>query len=209
MKRTLGLAALALVAALTVAGCGGNDTSTGSTTSSSSSSSSSAFNDADVTFAQSMIPHHQQAVQMAKMAKTNASSPEVKQLAEKIEAAQGPEIDTMTGWLKDWGKKAPSGSESDDMGGMDHDSDDDRDSMGSGDMPGMMSGADMKKMMGASGAGFDRMFLTMMIEHHTGAIEMAKAEQANGKSTDALALAKKIEADQTAEIAQMKQLLKS
>ena len=207
MKRTLSLAALALAAALTVAGCGGTDT--GSTTSSSSSSSSSsAFNDADVTFAQSMIPHHQQAVQMAKMAKTNASSPEVKQLAEKIEAAQGPEIDTMTGWLKDWGKKAPSGSMSD-MGGMNHDSDDDMGSMGSGDMPGMMSGADMKKMMGASGAGFDRMFLTMMTEHHTGAIKMAKTEQANGKSADAVALAKKIEADQTAEIAQMKQLLKS
>jgi uncharacterized protein (DUF305 family) len=161
-----------------------------------------------VTFAQSMIPHHQQAVQMAKMAVTNASSPEVKQLAEKIEPAQGPEIDTMTGWLKDWGKKAPSGSEGG-MGGTDHDSDDDTGSMGSGDMPGMMSGTEMKKMMGASGAGFDRMFLTMMTEHHTGAIKMAKTEQANGKSADAVALAKKIEADQTAEIAQMKQLLKS
>lgn len=205
MKRTLSLVALALAAALTIAGCGSNDTSTSSTTSSSSSSS---FNDADVTFAQSMIPHHQQAVQMAKMAKMNASSPEVKQLAEKIEAAQGPEIDTMTGWLKEWGKKVPSGSGSG-MGGMDHDSDDDMGSMGSGDMPGMMSGADMKKMMGASGASFDRMFLTMMTEHHTGAIKMAKTEQANGKSADAVALAKKIEADQTAEITQMKQLLKS
>ena len=207
MKRLLSSLTLALVAALTLAGCGGKDDST-SSTSSATNSSSSDFNDADVTFAQSMIPHHQQAVQMAKMAKTNASSPEVKQLAEKIEAAQGPEIDTMTGWLKDWGKKAPSGSMSD-MGGMNHDSDDDMGSMGSGDMPGMMSGADMKKMMGASGAGFDSMFLTMMTEHHTGAIKMARTEQANGKSADAVALAEKVEADQTAEIAQMKQLLKS
>jgi uncharacterized protein (DUF305 family) len=204
MTRTLSLVALALAATLTVAGCGSNDISTSSATSSSTSSSSSDFNDADVTFAQSMIPHHEQAVQMAKMAVTNASSPEVKQLAEKIEAAQGPEIETMTGWLKDWGKKLRSGADSD-MGGMDHD----MVSTGSGDMPGMMSGAEMKKLNTATGAGFNSMFLTMMIEHHTGAIEMAKTEQANGKSADAVALAKKIEADQTAEIAQMKQLLKS
>jgi uncharacterized protein (DUF305 family) len=201
MKRLFTLFTLALVAALTLAGCGGNDETTSSA---SSSSSSSNFNDADVTFAQSMIPHHQQAVQMAKMATMKASSPEVKQLADKIEAAQGPEIDTMTGWLKDWGKKVPSGS----MSGMDHDMDD-MDSTGSGDMPGMMTDADMKKLDGARGAGFDRMFLTMMTEHHTGAIEMAKTEQTDGKNADAVALAKKIEADQTAEIAEMKQLLKS
>jgi uncharacterized protein (DUF305 family) len=203
MKRLFTFFTLALVAALTLAGCGSNDDTT-SSASNSSSSSSSNFNDADVTFAQSMIPHHQQAVEMAKMATTVASSPEVKQLAEKVEAAQGPEIETMTGWLKDWGKKVPAGS-----GGMDHGSDHDMDSMGSGDMPGMMTDADMKKLDGASEAEFDRMFLTMMTEHHTGAIEMAKTEQANGKNADAVALAKKIEADQTAEIAEMKHLLKS
>lgn len=192
MKRRLSSMALALVAALTVAGCGGNDSS-GTT----SSSSSSDWNDADVTFAQSMIPHHQQAVQMATMAKSNASSPGVKRLAEKIEAAQGPEITTMTGWLKDWGKEVPSESTS----GMD--------SMGSGAKPGMMSEAAMKKLRTASGAGFDELFLTMMIEHHSGAIEMAKTEQANGKSTDAVALAETIEADQTAEIAEMERQLRS
>ena len=131
----------------------------------------------------------------------NASSPEVKQLAEKVEAAQGFEIETMTGWRKDWDKKVPSGSS-----GMDHGSDHDMDSMGSGDMPEMITDVDMKKLGGASGASFDRMFLTMMTEHHTGAIEMAKTEQADGKNGDALALAKKIEANQTAE---MQQLLKS
>jgi uncharacterized protein (DUF305 family) len=195
--------ALALVAALTLAGCGGNDTST--STSTASSSSSSSFNDADVTFAQSMIPHHQQAVQMAKMAAMKSSRPEVKEIAGKIESAQGPEIETMTGWLKDWGKKVPSGS----MSGMDHGSNHDMDSMGSEDMPGMMNDADMKKLDSASGASFDRMFLTMMTEHHTGAIEMAKTEQTDGKNPDAVALAKKIEADQTAEITQIKQLLAS
>jgi uncharacterized protein (DUF305 family) len=202
MKRLISSLTLALVAALTLAGCGGNDATTGSNSSTTSSSRSPTFNGADVTFAQSMIPHHQQAVQMAKMATTMASSPEVKQLAEKVEAAQGPEIKTMSGWLKDWGQKVPSDSQS----GMDHG----MDSMDSDDMPGMMSDTDMHKLDAAGGgARFDRMFLTMMIEHHTGAIEMAKTEQSEGKSAAALALAKKIQADQTGEIAQMKQMLTS
>lgn len=189
MKRLLSATTIAVVAALTLAGCGSTSTS----------SSASTFNDADVTFAQSMIPHHQQAVQMAQMAKTHASTTEVKQLADKIEAAQGPEIATMTGWLKAWGKPLPSGSDMSghDMGSM------------SGDMPGMMSDGEMKKLDVATGAEFDQMFLTMMIKHHTGAIEMAKTEQSDGKNPDAVALAKEIEADQTAEITRMKDLLES
>lgn len=190
MKRIISFIALALVAALALAACGGS-------TSSSGSGGSSDFNKADVTFTQSMIPHHRQAVQMAKMATMHASTPGVKNLADKVEAAQGPEIKTMTGWLTDWGKKVPSDSESgmSGTGGM--------------SMPGMMSNADMKRLGTATGAGFDRMFLTMMISHHTGAVEMAKSEQTDGKNADAVALAKKIEADQTAEITQMKRLLKS
>ena len=73
----------------------------------------------------------------------------------------------------------------------------------------MMSDDDMRTLEGSSGAMFDRMFLTMMIEHHTGAIEMAKTEKSDGENSDAVALAKKIEADQTAELATMKDLLKS
>jgi uncharacterized protein (DUF305 family) len=204
MKRLISTLTLVLSAALTLAGCGGDDSSTGGTnsaSSSSSSSSSSDFNDADVTFAQSMIPHHQQAVQMAQMARANGSSPGVKRLAEKVEAAQGPEIDTMKGWLEDWGKKVPSTS----MSGMDHGSG----SMGSDDMPGMMSDADMTMLDGKTGAGFDRMFLTMMIEHHTGAIQMARTEQSGGKNADAVALANQIQADQTAELTRMRRLLTS
>jgi len=72
-----------------------------------------------------------------------------------------------------------------------------------------MTDTDLKKLMGARGAGFNRMFLTKMIKHHTGAIEIAKIEQSDGKNADAVALARKIEADQTTEIAQMRQLLKS
>ena len=184
-----GVFALALVAAMALAACGhdvGSDSSSGSD-----------VNDADVTFAQSMIPHHEQAVEMAKMAELQASSTEVRDLAARIEAAQGPEIATMSGWLEAWGKDVPSG---DRMGGMDH---------GSDGMPGMMDADDMALLHSSTGAGFDRMFLTMMIEHHEGAIEMAKTEQSDGKHPDAIDLAEKIEADQTAEIAVMQDLLKS
>ncbi len=187
MQRLFSTLALALVAALTLAACGSTD---------SSSSSSSQVNNADVTFAQSMIPHHRQAVQMAKMAKMHASTTQVKTLADKTQVAQGPEIETMTGWLQQWGKKGPSGSMSG-MSGMD---------MGS--MPGMMSDQETKRLGSATGATFDRMWLTMMIRHHTGAVAMARTEQATGKNADAVALARKIEAAQTAEIAQMKTLLR-
>jgi uncharacterized protein (DUF305 family) len=62
------------------------------------------FNDADVTFAQQMIAHHQQAVQMSQMVQARSQNPQVKELASRIEAAQQPEIETMTGWLQSWGK---------------------------------------------------------------------------------------------------------
>ena len=194
MKRLFSVLAMA-VAAFALAACGNNTDTAGG-----GSSSRSNFNDADVTFAQSMIPHHEQAVVMAKMAKSHASSAEVKDLAAKIEAAQGPEIKMMSGWLKAWGEDASSGS------GMTHGM---GGGMGGSGMPGMMGDDDMMSLDSSDGAGFDRMFLTMMIEHHEGAIEMAKKEQVDGKNQDAVALAKKIESDQTAEIAVMKDLLKS
>lgn len=185
MKRLFSSITLALVAVLALSACG---SSTGS-----SGSSSSDFNKADVTFTQSMIPHHEQAVQMSKMAKLHASTPAVKDLADKIESAQGPEIATMKGWLKEWGKSESSGNS---MNGMDS-------------MPGMMSDGEMSALAKATGATFDKMFLTMMIGHHTGAIEMAKTEQSKGKNAHAKALAKKIEAAQTTEIAEMKKMLTS
>ena len=84
---------------------------------SASAQPSATFNDADVMFAQMMIPHHEQAVEMADLAATRASDPEVKELATKIKAAQDPEIQTMKGWLtghrrhrlRDGGRRAPGG----------------------------------------------------------------------------------------------------
>jgi uncharacterized protein (DUF305 family) len=190
MKKTLALAAALLAAALTLSACSNNG----------ATDSADPFNDADVSFATDMIPHHRQAVQMAEMAADHAGSPAVKQLADEIAAAQGPEIDKMTGWLEAWGQEPPADS-------MDHDD------MGHGDetggMAGMMDAETMDKLEQATGDEFDQLFLTSMIEHHEGATEMARAEQANGENPDALALARQVEKDQQAEITKMKAMLGS
>lgn len=173
----------------------GHSASSDASDTASSSDASAKFNDTDVMFAQMMIPHHEQAVEMAKLAATRAGSSEVKALASKIEGAQGPEITTMKGWLKDW--NAPSDGSS--MGGMDH----------SGhDMEGMMSDSEMSDLESKSGDAFDQVFLSMMIEHHSGALGMAKSEIADGENPEAIALAKTIESTQQAEIKQMEALLK-
>jgi len=186
MRKLPALAAVSVAAVLALTGCGGADEN---------SQTAPQFNDADVTFAQQMIPHHRQAIEMAKLAETRSDDPEVKKLANDIEMAQDPEIQTMTGWLEAWGKDVPVG-----MSGGGH---------GGAGMHGMMSAADMTSLEGAAGAVFDRTFLQMMIEHHEGAIQMARTEQANGKNADAIALAKQIETAQTAEIRVMRQLLGS
>ncbi|NIK58556.1 DUF305 domain-containing protein [Kribbella shirazensis] len=148
-------------------------------------------NDADVTFATAMIPHHQQAVTMADVALRQASNATVKQLATAIKAAQDPEIKQMSGWLTAWGEMVPTP-------GMGH-------SMASGE--GMMTEEEMTALGKAGGAAFDRMWVQMMIKHHQGAVAMAKTEQATGQSPTVIALAKTIETAQTAEIATMQKLL--
>lgn len=192
MRKTLAAIALLATAGLTLTACGDDPDSD-----TQGADSTSAFNEADVTFAQQMIPHHEQAVEMAQMAQGRAESEDVLSLAEGIEAAQGPEIETLTGWLETWGEDVPAS-------GMDHGD------MGHGSpdaMPGMMDEGQMNELMAASGADWDRMFLEMMIEHHEGAIEMAKVEVEQGENPDAVALAEKIISDQQAEITQMKDLL--
>jgi uncharacterized protein (DUF305 family) len=197
------VAALALVAL--AAGCGdhaANDGGhTGGSPAAGGSPSTTVYNQADVAFAQGMIPHHQQAVQMAELAPSRANDPQVKDLAAKIEAAQAPEIEQLTAWLTEWGVPLPSAA----AGGPDaHDG-----AHGStaGGMPGMMTDQDMTALEAASGNHFDRMFLEMMIRHHEGAVEMATTEQQQGRYPAAKALAEKIKADQTAEIGQMRSLL--
>ncbi|MEH0844791.1 DUF305 domain-containing protein [Micromonospora sp. CPCC 205711] len=215
MKRTIlhrtALAGAALSALLVTAACGGGDDMAGmdhansSPSTGASSAATGTFNDADVMFAQMMIPHHQQAVEMAGLAPSRAKDPELKDLAAKIKAAQDPEITTMKGWLTAWGRPAspPSGHN---MPGMSASPGHDMPGMNS-DMPGMMSDQEMADLTAAKGTDFDKKFAEMMIAHHNGAIEMAKTEQANGSNPDAKALAAKIAADQAAEVQTLQKIL--
>lgn len=139
-------------------------------------------------FAQMMIPHHQQAIEMADLALANPStSADVKGLAEQIKAAQDPEIRTMNGWLRQWG--APT------TASMNH---------GTG---GMMSGEDMASLEAATGSEFNRMWLQMMIEHHRGAVTMAQDVMSTTETPDVKRLAESVVEGQNKEIATMQGLL--
>ncbi|MFC5676595.1 DUF305 domain-containing protein [Aeromicrobium endophyticum] len=151
------------------------------------SSSGADHNDADVAFAQQMVPHHQQAVEMADLAKGADASADVTALAAQIRTAQAPEIAIMKEWLDDWDASTSHGGH--DMG------------------DGMMSDADMTELGTLAGTAFDRAWLTMMIAHHEGAVTMARTELANGKDADAKKLAQAIVDSQEKEIATMKGLL--
>ncbi|KRD21008.1 MULTISPECIES: DUF305 domain-containing protein [unclassified Streptomyces] len=203
------VSAATVAAALLLAACGGGDSSGGggSTAAPGSTSSSAgagvtaaAHNAQDVSFAQGMIPHHRQALEMARLAAGRASSARVEDLASRIEKAQEPEIRTMSGWLTSWGEDVPESSDStaESMPGMDH--------SGSA-MPGMMDGSDMAALAKASGKDFDSMFLAMMVDHHQGAVDMATTEKSKGVYAPATSLAGDIVAAQTAEIAEMNKLL--
>lgn len=211
VKRNIVIAAVA-AAALVAGGCSSDDDSDGtsgmdmgsdsseSTTTSAETSeipSDAEFNQADVDFAQGMIPHHAQAIEMADMAIAQSDSAEVTDLAERIHAAQDPEIEQLTTWLEDWGQDVPDREMS-----MDHD-------MGDMSMDGMMTQDQMGEMAAATGAEFDRMFLEMMIVHHEGAVSMAEDEVANGKYEPAIEMAQSIIDGQSAEIDEMNQLLQS
>jgi uncharacterized protein (DUF305 family) len=226
MRKSVRLGALAGAAALslTLAACGGGGSMAGmdhnASTSSSASTAASVdpkHNAADVSFAQNMIVHHQGAIAMAKLATSQASTQPVKDLASRIEGAQAPEIQQMTAWLDAWGQPLSTGQSMDDMGGMSGMSSSSGSmssgSMSSGSMSsgadGMMTDQQMTQLKAASGKNFDRMFLEMMTTHHQGAISMAKAEQANGSNPQAIALAKSIEQSQTAEVADMSQMLQN
>jgi len=168
------------------------------------SHASSSASTADVSFAQLMIPHHQQAVQMADMAITSASSPDVQKLAEQIKGAQGPEISTMQSWLTAWRADDhmegmdPSAPVNGDMGGMD---------MGGMSAYGMMTQEDMEKLSNATGTDFDRMWLQMMIAHHQGAVTMAQQVLDTTTNPEVQKLAQAVVDGQTQEIDAMQKLL--
>lgn len=200
--------ALLTVGALSfgLAACGDDSDSGGNASDEQTASNGAVFNSADVTFATDMIPHHAQAIEMVTLTDTRTLDPEVEQLADSIREAQAPEVETMVDWLTAWGEEIPETSLDHTNAGHDMS---DMPSMESSDMPGMMSADDMQSLANASDAEFQDMWLEMMMEHHQGAIEMAKTEQAEGKDPDALSLAESIETSQQAEIEQIKNLLGS
>lgn len=189
-RRLVLTVATIVITVATLGACGtSQDHSSMPGMSGSSSSPATTAAAGDVTFAQMMIPHHEQAVEMANLALQDRAkaSAEVRQLATDISKAQGPEIETMKAWLSSWG--APTGMS------MDH------------SMPGMMGDDQMKELETATGAAFDRAWLTAMIAHHEGAVTMANDVLATTSNEEVRTLAQAIVDGQKKEIATMKDLL--
>ncbi|MFJ4685021.1 DUF305 domain-containing protein [Streptomyces sp. NPDC091377] len=150
-------------------------------------------NTADVSYARMMIVHHQQALEMTELAPKQAASDAVKRLAERIAAAQEPEIGAMRGWLKEHGKS----EKADEGDGHGH---------GPAPMPGMATEAQLKNLRAAKGTSFDQLFLTLMITHHEGAIAMATEVKGQGNNIRAEEMADDVIATQTAEIGRMRDM---
>ena len=167
MKKLL----LALIGVLILSGCA------------SSSQVNSEFSPTDIAFAEMMIPHHEQAIEMSELALMNSTNPEVLELAQEIKSAQAPEIDLMKSWA---GVKVSTHA-----GHM---------------MDGMLSEDELNALREASGAEFDRLFLQGMIKNHQGAIEMAM-DVKNAKSMVVAELSAAIIAQQEIEITRMEELL--
>ena len=137
----------------------------------------------DISFAEQMIPHHEQAIEMSEIALLNSTNPDVLQLAQEIKDAQSPEIEVMKGWD---GVKTSTHA-----GHM---------------MDGMLSESELADLRDAKGKAFDLLFLQEMIKHHEGAIEMAQAV-VNSKNKAVADLATSIIKTQELEISTMKELL--
>lgn len=207
MRTPAKVIATAAVAALLLAGCtdqsaqtsedGHTDHGHGTSHSGSGASpgpaadSSSAHNGEDVMFAQHMIPHHSQAVEMTDilLAKDGVDA-RVTELAKEIRAAQAPEIEQMQGWLTSWGNPP--------MPAMDH-----------GSMEGMVADGDIEKLRDAPGPEATKLFLDQMIGHHEGAITMAQGVLDGGQFEPAKTMARAIIDSQQREIDEMKTILDS
>ena len=183
-----GAAAAALALAAVLGGCadGADDPA---------ASTAQTFNDADVKFAQTMVPHHEQAIEMTDvvLAKSDVD-PEVTALAQKIKDTQGPEMTTMTDLLTAWNQPLIP----------DHSAEADEHHW---DAEGMLTPEEMQELAAADGAAAQELFLEGMIEHHGGAVAMVQDEIDNGENPEAQRLAQAIKDGQTAEIEQMKGLL--
>ncbi|TDE12619.1 DUF305 domain-containing protein [Jiangella asiatica] len=184
----------AVAAGVLLAGCGADGDEPAAGASTGTSVNQSGVDQADVDFAQQMIAHHVQAVQMAQLVPDQGVGPGLIQVADAVEAAQQPEIEQLTAMLERWGEDPAS---TDDPHAGHH----------GGGMEGMMTPEDLSALEAATGVEFERMWLTMMIEHHRGAIAMSETQLADGTDAEARALAQAIIDAQSAEIEQLEQLL--
>jgi uncharacterized protein (DUF305 family) len=160
-----------------------------------SASGAQTFNKADVKFAQTMIPHHEQAIEMSDiMLAKPGVDPEVTKLAHQIKAAQGPEMTTLTEFLTAWNQPLIP----------DHSAEADEDHWAA---EGVLTPEEMQELMAAEGPAGQQLFLEGMIEHHKGAITMVQDEIDDGENPDAVNLAQAIKDRQTADINTMESLL--
>jgi uncharacterized protein (DUF305 family) len=161
------------------------------------------FTDADVRFMTNMIHHHAQAIEMANLAPSRDASPSIRTLASRIINAQRDEIDIMLNWLRDRGQPVPE-THITDTGVMVH---------GGGHhvhMPGMVTLEQLRQLGESRGREFDRQFLTLMIEHHRGAVTMVHelfATDGAGQDEDVFRFASDVQVDQATEVARMERML--
>jgi uncharacterized protein (DUF305 family) len=166
--------------------------------------------EADIQFMQGMIMHHSQAVEMTELLRTRSKDKEVQALGKRISISQTDEMAYMKQWLTDRGEPISVHGSMDmagmDMAGMDH--------MDMGPMPmmpGMLTPAQMKALAAASGPEFDHLFLTGMIQHHTGALTMVKdlfRSPGAGQDPQLFDFASDVDNTQQAEIDIMRHMLK-
>ena len=149
------------------------------------------WNEADVAFVEKMVPHHTQALQIAALAPDRASDSRVLALAERIQAAQGPEIDAMQGWLAQQGLPPA-------------DPDDHRHA----GMEGMVNDGQLFALGAAEGEEFDRLFLQTMTQHHEGAIAMATGT-VDAVNPVVLDLLQDVVVGQSVEISRMAEVLEN
>jgi len=148
---------------------------------------------ADVEFMQGMIAHHAQAIYMSRMAAAHNANPRVLKLANKIDQSQVAEIRIMQDWLRRNSQVAPDTS-----------------SWRTMKMAGMLTDDQLKTLDAATGVAFDNAFLTLMIQHHEGALQMVKdlfATARAGQEVDVNVFANDVVTVQTAEIGAMRQML--
>lgn len=220
MKKILAVSAAAAAALLVLTACNNSNTDENTSTStsmrveSSTSANVSSHNQADVTFAEQMIPHHSQAIEMSDILLAKEGiDPRVTAVAEQIKAAQGPEIEQLQNWLSTWGQTSMPRMDmptSHSMEGMSPSTNMPMPSLSMGMMPGMegmMSAEDMTALQNAQGTDAAKLFLTQMIDHHRGAVAMAQTEVDSGQYPEAIAMAQAIISTQNQEIATMEGIL--